>query len=196
MGLNTYCWSVVPGVGVGHVEPLAEQFVRMPLERLSCQFSKHLHFHGGLFVVHVALATKQQTATKIHKLKLRFKWNKQKTTQWHKQHLAPPGPGWPPRCRRPPGVWLWWSGRTARRSWVCTGWRLGQTPPAPCRAPIPSAPGPGSAPGRLRPADREEVHMSGTLDLSVSAANWHENNTESWSGIKLQPVTWCSCSTT
>lgn len=60
---------VVPGVGVGDVEPLAEQFVRMPLQRFSGQFPKHLHLDGSLFVVHVALTTKQPTtATHIYRL--------------------------------------------------------------------------------------------------------------------------------
>lgn len=34
--------------------------------------------------------------------------------------VLPLGPGWPPRCHRPPGLWLWWSGRTARRRWAGT----------------------------------------------------------------------------
>lgn len=50
----------VPGVGVGHVESFAEQFVRIPLERFSGQFSKHLHLYCRLFVIQVSLTTKRK----------------------------------------------------------------------------------------------------------------------------------------
>lgn len=54
----------IPRVGVRDVEPLAEQFVRMPLKCFSGHRPKHFHLDSSLFVVHVALkAHEPQIAT-------------------------------------------------------------------------------------------------------------------------------------
>lgn len=52
---------VLPRVRLGHIKAFAQQFIRMPLKRLSRHFPKHLHLHRRLFVIYIALTTKTQT---------------------------------------------------------------------------------------------------------------------------------------
>lgn len=42
-------------VGVGDIEPLTQQLVWVPLERVSGELPKHLHLHRGLLVSEVIL---------------------------------------------------------------------------------------------------------------------------------------------